>query len=95
MTTTLACPNETELLVLAMGDSPRSKSRRMWRNAQVAGRGSIGCGQRWWRCENHENGTTPASTERDPAPAHASERQVPHRGEAESPGLSVSLLGRI
>ena len=67
MTTTLACPDETELLVLAMGDPIAAEV-----TAHVDG--CTSCRTRLDRLraevaslrENHEQGTTPPSTERDP-----------------------------
>jgi eukaryotic-like serine/threonine-protein kinase len=74
MTTTLACPDETELLVLAMGDPIAAEVM-----AHVEG--CTSCRTRLDRLraevaalrENHGHGTTAPSTERDPAGEHDGE----------------------
>jgi hypothetical protein len=74
MTTTLACPDETELLMLAMGEPVPA---RLSAHAE----GCSACQARLDRLRSevaslrhsHDRGTTPSSTERDPAVEHGAE----------------------
>jgi anti-sigma factor ChrR (cupin superfamily) len=73
MTTSLACPDETELLVLAMGEPGAAvaahvnscASCKAWLDHLQAEVASLR--------QTHGYGTTPPSTERDPALAHGAE----------------------
>jgi serine/threonine protein kinase len=93
MTTTLACPDETELLVLAMGDPIAAEVM-----AHVEG--CTSCRTRLDRLraevaalrENHAHGTAPPSTERGPAAEHDGE---PPDAESTREWTSADPLGPV
>ncbi len=71
MMATLACPDETELLVLAMGE-PVAAALTAHVDGCAACRANLNRLQAEVAMlrQNHERGTTPPSTERDPALEH-------------------------